>query len=214
MSYISSNIDLQAVFSEIKMKFIESDHHEEFNNFTSRIFLSKQETKAKKRTIRNEEEEFNEAKQKRIDQNEQDKMEVFTDNLSYVADTLRNSLTETSSMVFNGQYVESENHFNNLQVLLQLERGFQNNIIRVKFNIGKSLRFLKGSGNIFSLKKKLEDNNISISKSEIYFTLRFFHLIEKFPKILNSSLPISFFKNNFKYLNSVCENNKTLYTTV
>lgn len=210
---ISNNNDLQTVFLEICTKFVTPDQQNSFMEFIKNVSLAEQRSK-KRQTLRMEDDELNESKEDEINEKEEDNVKVFVDNVSYISLKLRNSLTHSVSQASDYEYVESDDHFNNLVCLIKMENTFCNNLIRVKYNIGRSLKAIKGKLNVYNLQKVLQQRNISISKSQLYFTLRFHSFMEQFPKILHSTLPISFFRDNFKYLYSICEKDVVFYSTV
>ena len=57
-------------------------------------------------------------------------------------------------------------------------------------------------------------NLINMSKTHINFLIRFFKLVEMYPRLLQCELPVSFFQKNFKIVESVCLKEKDVWTNM
>lgn len=54
-------------------------------------------------------------------------------------------------------------------------------------------------------------NNIDISRSYAFFLIRFYELVEKYPRLLQCKLPISFFQKNFKKIQIICAEDEMIW---
>ena len=52
-------------------------------------------------------------------------------------------------------------------------------------------------------------SKLKIHKSTIIFKINFFRLIEKYPKLMKSSVTLTFMKNYFKDIKQICEENSS-----
>ena len=61
----------------------------------------------------------------------------------------------------------------------------------------------------FKEKEKFQEmvKKLKIHKSTIIFKINVFKLIEKYPKLMGSSVTLTFLKNYFKDIKKVCEDN-------
>ena len=215
MIYIATDTDLQSVFNEIKNKFVSGENKPAFDQFIKNFALQNgNSSKRKKMSMREEEEAFNEGQREGEEERESTSVEIFGDNIQFIAEKLRSSLTHPASVEVFLPYQPTDNHIENIHTLIKLEQGFCNNLIRIKYNIGLNLKLIKGNRNVFLLHQDLAHRNMHLSKSEIYFALRFYEFICIYPRILHSSLSVSFFKEHFKYLHSICSKDVQFYSSV
>ena len=54
-------------------------------------------------------------------------------------------------------------------------------------------------------------NHVDLTKLNIYFKIRLYKFLTKFPALENSSLSLSYFKSNLKVINKVCKKNVCLF---
>ena len=48
-------------------------------------------------------------------------------------------------------------------------------------------------------------NNINISRSHAFFLMKFYKLIDEYPKLLQCEVPLNYFKKNFSMIKTICE---------
>ena len=84
----------------------------------------------------------------------------------------------------------------------EILRAKRKGIIMVGFYQGKIFRRFKEKEKFQEMVKKLK-----IHKSTIIFKINVFKLIEKYPKLMRSSVTLTFLKNYLKDLKKVCEDN-------
>ena len=75
-------------------------------------------------------------------------------------------------------------------------------IIRIAYHQGKVFKTFKDKEKFISLVNKLE-----IHKTTIILNINIFKLGEKYPKILNSSIGLGFFKNHYKDIKVISKEN-------
>ena len=73
----------------------------------------------------------------------------------------------------------------------------------------KIINIVPKQGNLL---KRFKDSNeffdgVGLSRSNIYFKIRLYKFLCKFPALRNSTLTSSYFKNNFKIIKKVCKAN-------
>lgn len=65
------------------------------------------------------------------------------------------------------------------------------------------------------LKKFMDSENIfkyiGPSRSNIYFKIKLYKCLTKFPELKNSTLPSSYFNSNFKLLKNLCQENVKIF---
>ena len=76
-------------------------------------------------------------------------------------------------------------------------------IINVVGKQGELLKRFKDSDELF--------DGVSLSWSNIYFKIRLYKFLCKFPALRNSTLTSSYFKNNFKMIKKVCKANADVF---
>ena len=84
------------------------------------------------------------------------------------------------------------------EIMLAKKKG----IIIVAYYQGKIFKSFKEKEKFQEMVKKLQ-----IYKSAIIFKINFFKLIEKYPKLMRSSVTLTFLKNYLKDIKKVCEDN-------
>ena len=72
-------------------------------------------------------------------------------------------------------------------------------IINIVGKQGELLKRFKDSDEFF--------DGVGLSRSNIYFKIRLYKFLCKFPALRNSTLTSSYFKNNFKIIKKVCKAN-------
>ena len=75
-------------------------------------------------------------------------------------------------------------------------------IIRIAYHQGKVFKKFKDKEKFNSPADKL-----GIHKTTIILKINIFKLSEKYPKLLNSSIDLGFFKNHYKYIKLICNEN-------
>ena len=84
----------------------------------------------------------------------------------------------------------------------EILRAKKKGIIMVAFYQGKICKRFKEKGKFQEMVKKLK-----IHKSTIIFKINVFKLIEKYPKLMRSSVTLTFLKNYLKDIKKTCEDN-------
>ena len=54
-------------------------------------------------------------------------------------------------------------------------------------------------------------DGVGLSRSNIYFKIRLYKFLRKFPALRNATLTFSYFKNNFKIIKKVCKANANIF---
>ena len=75
-------------------------------------------------------------------------------------------------------------------------------IINIAFHQGKVFKTFKDKEKFISLVNKL-----GIHKTTIIFKINVFKLIDKYPKLLKSSIGLGFLKNYYKDIEEICMEN-------
>ena len=75
-------------------------------------------------------------------------------------------------------------------------------IIRIAYHQGKVFKKFKDKEKFITLVNKL-----GIHKTTIIFKINIFKLCEKYPKLFNSSIGLGFFKNHYKDIKVICNEN-------
>ena len=75
-------------------------------------------------------------------------------------------------------------------------------IIRIAYHQGKAFKMLKDEEKFITLVNKL-----GIHKITIIFKINIFKLCEKYSKLFNSSIGLGFFKNHYKEMRVICNEN-------
>ena len=80
-----------------------------------------------------------------------------------------------------------------------LIRTKKKGIIRIAYYQGKVFKKLKDKEKFIT-----RVNKLGIHKTTIIFNINIFKLCEKYPKLLNSSIGLGFFKNQYKDIKVIC----------
>ena len=80
-----------------------------------------------------------------------------------------------------------------------LLKGANEKIINIVGKQGELLKRFKDSDEFF--------DGVGLSQSNIYFKIRLYKFLCKFPALRHSTLTSSYFKNNFKIIKKVCKAN-------
>ena len=86
----------------------------------------------------------------------------------------------------------------------EILRTKKKGIIAVAFHQGKVFKRFKGKEKFMQMVGKLK-----IHKSTIVFKINLFKLIEKHPKLMKSSVTLTFLKNYFKGIKQICKENSS-----
>ena len=89
---------------------------------------------------------------------------------------------------------------NKYEALLKGENKKKINIVGKQEEL---LKKFKDSENIFK--------HIGPSRSNIYFKIKLYKCLTKFPELKNSTLPSSYFNSNFKLLKNLCQENVKIF---
>ena len=76
-------------------------------------------------------------------------------------------------------------------------------IINIAFHQGKVFKRFKEKDKFITLV-----NQFNIHKTTIIFKINIYKLCEKYPKLLKSSVGLGFFKNYYKNIKRICEENE------
>ena len=90
-----------------------------------------------------------------------------------------------------------------MQKCENLLKGANQKIINIVGKQGELLRRFKEEDEFF--------NKVGLSKSNIYFKMRLFKFLCKFPMLKNSTLTPSYFKSNMKLIKKVCKANADIF---
>ena len=90
-----------------------------------------------------------------------------------------------------------------VQKYKNLLKGANKKIINIVGKQGELLKRFKGEDEFF--------NSVGLSKSNIYFKMRLFKFLCKFPMLKNSTLTSSYFKSNMKLIKKVCKANADIF---
>ena len=82
-----------------------------------------------------------------------------------------------------------------------LLKGANKKIINIVGRHGELLKRLKEEDEFF--------NKIRLSRSNIYFKMRLFKFLSKFPMLENSTLTLSYFKSNLKFMKKCGKQSQT-----
>ena len=85
-----------------------------------------------------------------------------------------------------------------------LLKGANKKIINIVGKQGKLLKRFKEEDEFF--------NKVGLSRSNIYFKMRLFKFLCKFPVMKNSTLTPNHFKSNMKIIKQVCKANTDIFT--
>ena len=86
----------------------------------------------------------------------------------------------------------------------EILRSKRKGIIAVVFHQGKIFKRFKEKEKFMQMVGKLK-----IHKSTIVFKIKVFKLIEKHPKLMKSSVTLTFLKNYFKDIKEICKENSS-----
>ena len=86
----------------------------------------------------------------------------------------------------------------------EILRTKRKDTIPVVYHQGKVFKRFKEKERFMQMVSKLK-----IHKSTIIFKINFFRLIEKYPKLMKSSVTLTFMKNYFKDIKQICEENSS-----
>ena len=207
---------LQEMLMDIKQKFIQEDRKEEFHIYCDNIVLQHQNV-FDPSVI---EIEITNAKRKK----EEDKIvkydEVFKHKKQEIEIYLKNNIVKRQSVMNDLKLYESipinhEDIISNLKTALDLQDILSNNHISNKIYIGRLLMKIKYSfEDINVLLAHLSLQNIHISKSDYHFSINLFNLAEKYHKMSLLSIPLRYFKSNFKMINNIFEENKEFWLEI
>ena len=89
-----------------------------------------------------------------------------------------------------------------IQECERIIRTKKKDIIRIAYHQGKVFKKSKDKEKFISLVNKL-----GIHKTTIILKINIFKLSEKYPKLLNSSIGLGFFKNLYKDIKVICNEN-------
>ena len=114
-----------------------------------------------------------------------------------------NNAVEIEELIDRAEKVERPEDAANIikeheEILHEKKKG----IIIVAFYQGKVFKRFKEKEKFQEMVKKLK-----IHKSTIIFKINVFKLIEKYPKLMRSSVTLTFLKNYLKDIKKVCEDN-------
>ena len=90
-----------------------------------------------------------------------------------------------------------------MQKYQNLLKGANKKIINIVGKQGELLKRFKEEDEFFS--------NVGLSRSNIYFKMRLFKFLCKFPVLKNSTLTPSYFKSNMKLIKKVCKANADIF---
>ena len=114
-----------------------------------------------------------------------------------------NNTVEIEELNERAEKVEKpENAVNIIMEYEEILRAKKKGIIMVTFYQGKIFKRFKGKEKFQEMIEKLK-----IHKSTIIFKINVFKLIEKYPKLMKSSVTLTFLKNYLKDIKKVCEDN-------
>ena len=89
-----------------------------------------------------------------------------------------------------------------IQECQSIVRTKKKGIIRIAYHQGKVFKKFKDKEKFITLVNKL-----GIHKTTIIFKINIFKLCEKYPKLFNSSIGLGFFKNHYKDIKVICNEN-------
>ena len=114
-----------------------------------------------------------------------------------------NDTTETDELPKKIQEVEDpEKAAGLMQECESIIRTKKKGIIRIACHQGKVFKKFKDKEKFITLVSKL-----GIRKTTIIFKINIFKLCEKYPKLFNSSIGLGFFKNHYKDIKVICNEN-------
>ena len=114
-----------------------------------------------------------------------------------------NEVVETDEL--NKQVEEVQDPEEAAKVIQKYEniiRTKKKGIISIAYHQGKVFKKFKDKEKFITLVNKL-----GIHKTTIIFKINIFKLSEKYPKLLNSSIGLGFFKNHYKDIKVICNEN-------
>ena len=91
-----------------------------------------------------------------------------------------------------------------MQKYQNLLKGANKKIINIVGKQGELLKRFKEEDEFFS--------NVGLGRSNIYFKMRLFKFLCKFPVLKNSALAPSYFKSNIKMTKNVCKANSDIFS--
>ena len=129
-------------------------------------------------------------------------------------ETIKKELPESISEVFEEedylQICEEVKNAKDLKDSISLVKKYEDllrnsnkKITNIVAKQGKMLKRFKDSDEFF--------DGIGLSRSNIYFKIRLYKFLCKFPALRNSTLKPSYFKNNFKIIKNVCMANADIF---
>ena len=89
-----------------------------------------------------------------------------------------------------------------IQECQSIVRTKKKGIIRIAYHQGKVFKKFKDKEKFITLVNKL-----GIHKTTIILKINIFKLSEKYPKLLNSAIGLGFFKNHYKDIKVICNEN-------
>ena len=116
---------------------------------------------------------------------------------------VNNEVVETDEL--NKQAEEVQKSKDTANLIKQYEdiiRMKKKGIINIAFHQGKVFKTFKDKEKFISLVNKL-----GIHKTTIIFKINVFKLIDKYPKLLKSSIGLGFLKNYYKDIEEICMEN-------
>ena len=114
-----------------------------------------------------------------------------------------NDITETQELNEKADKVEKPEDA--AAVIKQYEdilRTKKKNIISIAYHQGKVFKRFKDKEKFIKLV-----NEFKVHKSTIIFKINIFKLIEKYPKLMKSSIVLGFLKNYYKDIKQICKEN-------
>ena len=114
-----------------------------------------------------------------------------------------NNTIETDALTKKIQEVEDpEKAAGLIQECESIIRTKKKDIIQIAYHQGKVFKKFKDKEKFITLVNKL-----GIYKTTIIFKINIFKLCEKYPKLFNSSIGLGFFKNHYKDIKVICNEN-------
>ena len=130
-------------------------------------------------------------------------------------ETIKKELLESISEVFEDenylQICEEVKNAKDLKDGISLVKKYEDllkssnkKIINIVAKQDELLKRFKDSDEFF--------DGVGLSRSNIYFKIRLYKFLCKFPALRNSTLTSSYFKNNFKIIKKVCKTNANIFS--
>ena len=205
---------LQSMMLEIKEKFIPETVHDEYAVYCKNLISqygsvfnpNEIETEIEKAKIKN----FEDRKRKLDETNEKRKKEV---EMYLKNNIVKSQRTMYDFNLYNQMPINYEELIVNLQMAIDLENILSNNHITNKSYIGKLLLKLKCDfEDVNILLANLRLKNIKVSSSDYYFSTKLYNLVEIYHKAALLSIPLRYFKSNYKIICSIFEAEKSFWS--